>query len=105
MLRLNRTPDRADIRRVEPPKGRPVGIIAFIFVGAIAGYLGRLIMPGRQQMGCLGTTLLGMAGSLVGGTLAALIFEGDLDISASGIIGAIIGTLIMLFVLERTGKI
>jgi len=82
-----------------------VGIIAFIIVGAIAGYLGRLLMPGKQQMGCLATTALGMAGSLVGGTLASLIFEGNLDISASGIIGAIIGTLIVLFVMERTGKI
>lgn len=82
-----------------------MGIIAFIIVGAIAGYLGRLLMPGKQQMGCLATTALGMAGSLVGGTLASLIFEGNLDISASGIIGAIIGTLIVLFVMERTGKI
>lgn len=82
-----------------------MGIIAFIIVGAIAGYLGRLLMPGKQQMGCLATTLLGMAGSLVGGTLASLIFAGDLDIGAAGIIGAIIGTLIVLFVLERTGKV
>jgi uncharacterized membrane protein YeaQ/YmgE (transglycosylase-associated protein family) len=82
-----------------------VGIIAFIFVGAIAGYLGRLLMPGEQRMGCLGTTLLGMAGSLVGGTLASLIFGEGFAISAAGIIGAIIGTLIVLFVLERSGKV
>ena len=82
-----------------------MGLIAFVIVGAIAGYLGRLLMPGEQRMGCIGTTALGMAGSLVGGTLGSLVFEGDLDISAAGILGAIIGTLLVLFVLERTGRI
>lgn len=82
-----------------------MGLIAFVVIGAIAGYLGRLLMPGEQRLGCIGTTVLGMAGSLVGGTLGALIFGGDLDISAAGIIGAIIGTLIVLFVLERTGRV
>lgn len=82
-----------------------MGLIAFVLVGAVAGYLGRLLMPGEQRMGCLGTTALGMVGSLVGGTLGALIFEGDLDIGAAGLIGAIIGTLIVLFVLERTGRV
>lgn len=82
-----------------------MGLIAFVLVGAIAGYLGRLLMPGEQRMGCLGTTALGMAGSLVGGTLGALIFEGDLDISAAGIIGAVIGTLIVLAIMQRTGRV
>lgn len=82
-----------------------MGLIVFIIVGAIAGYLGRLLMPGEQRMGCLGTTALGMAGSLVGGTLGSLLFQGDLDISAAGIIGAVIGTLIVLFALERMGHV
>jgi uncharacterized membrane protein YeaQ/YmgE (transglycosylase-associated protein family) len=50
------------------------------------------------------TALLGMAGSLVGGILGSLIFERDLDLSAAGFIGSIIGVLIVLFIMERMGK-
>jgi uncharacterized membrane protein YeaQ/YmgE (transglycosylase-associated protein family) len=81
-----------------------VGIIGFIIIGIIAGYLGRLLMPGKQKMGFLQTMLLGMGGSLVGGILGSLIFEGDLDLSAAGFIGSIIGVLIVLFIMERMGR-
>jgi uncharacterized membrane protein YeaQ/YmgE (transglycosylase-associated protein family) len=80
-------------------------ILGFILLGIVAGYLGRLIMPGKQKMGFVATTVLGMVGSVVGGLLGSLIFEGDLDLSPAGFIGAIVGVLIVLFVLERTGRI
>lgn len=79
-------------------------ILGFILLGIVAGYLGRLIMPGKQQMGFIATTVLGMVGSVVGGLLGSLIFEGDLDLSPAGFIGAIIGVLIVLFVMGRLGK-
>jgi uncharacterized membrane protein YeaQ/YmgE (transglycosylase-associated protein family) len=79
-------------------------ILGFILLGIVAGYLGRLIMPGKQKMSFVQTALLGMAGSLVGGVLGSLIFEGDLDLSAAGFIGSIIGVLIVLFIMERMGK-
>jgi uncharacterized membrane protein YeaQ/YmgE (transglycosylase-associated protein family) len=82
-----------------------VAIIGFIILGIIAGFIGRALMPGKQKMGLLQTMLLGMAGSLVGGTLAALLFEGDLDLSPSGFIGSVIGVLIVLFVMQRMGKV
>jgi uncharacterized membrane protein YeaQ/YmgE (transglycosylase-associated protein family) len=81
-----------------------VGIIGFIILGIIAGYLGRLLMPGRQKMGFLATALLGMVGSVVGGTIASLLFEGDLDLSAAGFIGSIVGVIIVLIIMQATGK-
>jgi uncharacterized membrane protein YeaQ/YmgE (transglycosylase-associated protein family) len=82
-----------------------VGLIGFIILGAIAGYLGRALLPGRQRMGCLATTGLGMLGSVVGGTLGSLIFEGDLDLSAAGFLGSIIGVVIVLLILGRAGRV
>ncbi|MEX1177090.1 MAG: GlsB/YeaQ/YmgE family stress response membrane protein [Nitriliruptor sp.] len=82
-----------------------LSIIGFILIGIIAGYLGRLLMPGEQKMGFLATALLGMVGSLVGGTLAALIFGGGLELSAAGIIGSIIGVLIVLLVMMKMDKV
>jgi uncharacterized membrane protein YeaQ/YmgE (transglycosylase-associated protein family) len=82
-----------------------MGLLAFILVGIVAGYLGRLIMPGEQKMGFVATAGLGMAGSLVGGTLASLVFGEGLALGGAGILGSIIGVLIVLFVLERLGKV
>jgi uncharacterized membrane protein YeaQ/YmgE (transglycosylase-associated protein family) len=81
-----------------------MGIIAFIFIGIIAGYLARLLTPGKQKMGFLATAAVGMVGSVIGGTLGSLIFEGDLDLSAAGFIGSLIGTIILLAILTRMGK-
>ena len=51
------------------------GFILAIFVGGlIVGALGRLIVPGRQQIGVLATAALGIAGSIVGGLIGRLIF-------------------------------
>ena len=41
-------------------------IIAAIIIGIIAGYLGRLLLPGRDPMGFVQTVILGIVGSLVG---------------------------------------
>lgn len=74
-----------------------MSIIAFIVLGLIAGFLARAIMPGRQSMGVLATTLLGMVGSVLGGCIGSLI-SGDrvFDLHAAGLIGSIIGALIVL---------
>lgn len=80
-----------------------MGIIAFLIMGLIAGFVARLLMPGPDPMGWLGTMVLGIVGSFVGGTLAALIFGGSLDISASGLVGSIIGALLVLWAWRQWG--
>ena len=77
-----------------------MGFIGFLIVGLIAGALARLIVPGKDPMGFLGTLLLGVVGSFVGGTLGALI-TGDFDFSAAGIIGSVIGAIIALLIYRR----
>jgi uncharacterized membrane protein YeaQ/YmgE (transglycosylase-associated protein family) len=54
-------------------------------------------------MGWLGTMVLGIVGSLVGGTLAALLFGGTLEISAAGLVGSIIGSIIVLLIWRAIG--
>lgn len=74
-----------------------MSIIAFILLGLVAGFLARAIMPGRQSMGVLATTLLGMVGSLLGGFIGNLL-NGDriFDLHAAGIIGSVIGAIVVL---------
>ena len=76
-----------------------MGPLSWIVLGAVAGYIARLLAPGRGVHGCLPTIALGVVGLLVGGTLANLIFDERWDISAAGIVGSIIGSLLVLVVL------
>ena len=50
-----------------------MGIIMFLVLGLVAGLLARAIMPGRQSMGLLATTVVGMVGSFIGGFVSSLI--------------------------------
>jgi uncharacterized membrane protein YeaQ/YmgE (transglycosylase-associated protein family) len=75
-----------------------MGLILFLLIGLVAGFIARALVPGPDPMGWLGTMVLGIVGSFVGGTLAALLFGGTLEISASGLIGSIIGAIIVLLV-------
>ena len=75
-----------------------MGLILFLLIGLVAGFIARALVPGPDPMGWLGTMVLGLVGSFVGGTLAALLFGGTLEISASGLIGSIIGAIIVLLV-------
>lgn len=78
-------------------------VIWFLLIGLIAGFIARALVPGPDPMGWLGTMVLGIVGSLVGGTLAALLFGGTLALSAAGIIGSIIGAIIVLIVWRQVG--
>ena len=47
-----------------------------VITGLIIGGLGRLVLPGRQEIGFLATALVGIAASLLGGILANLFDAG-----------------------------
>ena len=76
-------------------------IVMLVVVGLIAGAIARLLMPGRDPIGLLGTILLGVAGSFVGGFLENLLFYHKLAphrFHFAGIIGSIIGAVITLLI-------
>lgn len=79
------------------------GLIVFLVIGLIAGFIARALVPGPDPMGWLGTMILGIVGSFVGGTLAALIFGGTLTLSAAGFVGSIIGAIIVLLIWRAMG--
>ena len=54
-------------------------IIYLFFIWIVAGYLARLLVPGRQDLGFWRTVLLGVIGSFVGGFIGYLIFSHDLS--------------------------
>ncbi|MFF7969386.1 GlsB/YeaQ/YmgE family stress response membrane protein [Streptomyces sp. NPDC007903] len=52
-----------------------MGIFAWIILGLLAGALAKLILPGRDPGGCIGTTVIGIAGAFIGGWLSAKLFD------------------------------
>jgi len=81
-------------------------IIILIVIGFIVGLVARLLVPGRDNIGFLGTTLLGIAGSFVGGFLWELIEYHTIETShfrSVGIIGSILGAIVVLLLLRVTG--
>jgi uncharacterized membrane protein YeaQ/YmgE (transglycosylase-associated protein family) len=81
-------------------------IVWLAVIGLIAGALARLLVPGRQNIGILATMVIGIVGSFVGGFLGYVLFHHDAQNGAlqpSGIIGSVIGAIIVLLVVVRTG--
>jgi len=56
-----------------------VGILGWILLGLLAGAIAKLILPGDDPGGIIVTTLIGIAGAIVGGLIASALDIGDLD--------------------------
>jgi uncharacterized membrane protein YeaQ/YmgE (transglycosylase-associated protein family) len=81
-------------------------IIVLLVVGFIVGAIARLLMPGRDPLGMLGTIVLGVAGSFVGGFLQNLVQYHSLSVHSFhpvGLIGSVIGAWVLLLLLRLTG--
>ncbi|MGH2492134.1 MAG: GlsB/YeaQ/YmgE family stress response membrane protein [Candidatus Limnocylindria bacterium] len=74
----------------------PATLIVWLLAGLIVGFLARVLVPGPDPMGWIGTIVLGIVGSLVGGFLANLLFTGQAIVQPAGWIGSIVGAVIAL---------
>ncbi len=75
-----------------------MGILSWIVLGAIAGFLANMIVGGRE--GVIGTIILGIVGAVVGGYIAASVFhKGDVNgVNIESIFIAVLGAILVLFV-------
>jgi uncharacterized membrane protein YeaQ/YmgE (transglycosylase-associated protein family) len=90
-----------------------MSIIAWLVLGAIAGYLAGFLVKGDESLGVIGHIVLGIVGALVGGFLAGVLLgtnpiDGALDLSSivAATIGAIIVVVVASLVMRttRTGR-
>jgi uncharacterized membrane protein YeaQ/YmgE (transglycosylase-associated protein family) len=84
-----------------------MSIIAWIVVGAIAGYLAGFLVKGDEGLGIIGHIVLGIVGALVGGFLANLLLNKDMTsgINIETIVVATIGAVITVLVVSAvTGR-
>jgi uncharacterized membrane protein YeaQ/YmgE (transglycosylase-associated protein family) len=77
---------------------------AWILIGLIAGALAGWFVPGRQRMGCLGTTVVGIIGGLLGGWIwTALLGQNQAGGLLGAILLAVLGAALVLLVLRAVG--
>ena len=88
-----------------------MGIIAFIILGLLAGIIAKAILPGEDPGGVIVTIIVGVAGALLGGFLASVIFDAhpldeffDISTWLTAIVGSIILLLIYRAVAGRPGR-
>jgi uncharacterized membrane protein YeaQ/YmgE (transglycosylase-associated protein family) len=82
-----------------------MGILSWIVVGVIAGFLARVVVKGGGY-GCIGDVIIGMIGGLLGGFIASYFFHiGDpmSGINPTSILIAFLGAVLLLLVLRLLG--
>ncbi len=89
-----------------------MGIISWLVVGAVAGYLAGLLVKGDESFGLIGHIVLGIVGAIVGGFIAGALTGGDYitGFNVSTVVVAVIGAVIAVVVWNaitgrtRTGR-
>lgn len=74
-----------------------------IVIGLIVGLFARALMPGKDPMGLILTTLLGIGGALLGGFLGkalGIYQEGQ----RAGFLMSLIGAMILLFIYHHVKR-
>jgi uncharacterized membrane protein YeaQ/YmgE (transglycosylase-associated protein family) len=90
-----------------------MSIVAWIVLGAVAGYLAGFLVKGDEGLGVVGHIVLGIVGAVVGGFVAGALFnvdpiEGALD--TASVVTAVIGAVLVVMVVStlmgrsRTGR-
>ena len=76
------------------------GLIGTVIIGFIVGVIAKLIMPGKENIGLIMTTVLGIAGSLVASYAGQLIGWYQAG-QGAGLIGSIVGAFAVLWIYLR----
>jgi uncharacterized membrane protein YeaQ/YmgE (transglycosylase-associated protein family) len=79
-------------------------MIGFLVAGVIIGALARALLPGRQYLSLPMTLLLGVVGSLIGGTIAWILGTGSIwELNILGFVLSTVVAIAFLVVGERSG--
>jgi uncharacterized membrane protein YeaQ/YmgE (transglycosylase-associated protein family) len=77
-----------------------MGILWTIVIGLIVGVIAKLLHPGRDSLGFLGTILLGIAGSFLAGFLGQAMGWYQAG-EGAGLIASVLVAILLLFIFSR----
>ena len=83
-----------------------MGILSWIILGALSGWIASLILKTNAEQGALGNIIMGIVGALIGGFLGSWLFGVDISgINITSVLLAVLGALVFAFALSLiTGK-
>jgi uncharacterized membrane protein YeaQ/YmgE (transglycosylase-associated protein family) len=73
-------------------------ILVYIVVGAVVGIVARLLMPGRDPVGFIGTIVIGIVGAVIGGYAWRALFKNTEGVEW---IGSILVAMLLLWIYRQ----
>lgn len=77
-----------------------MGILWTILIGFVIGVIAKFLMPGKDPGGFIITTVIGIAGSWVGGWISAMLG----GTGSVGWIGSVLGAMLLLWIYRMMNK-
>lgn len=79
-----------------------MGILSWLLFGLLAGAVARLVVPGRQAIGCLATLAVGIVGALIGGLIGQVLFGHKIQFGwdLAPFLLAVAGAVVLLLALD-----
>jgi uncharacterized membrane protein YeaQ/YmgE (transglycosylase-associated protein family) len=78
-----------------------MGIIVWIILGGIAGWIASMITGANAQMGVMANIIVGILGALIGGFIFSALGGGDVNgFNLWSLFVAIVGSVILLWVIR-----
>jgi uncharacterized membrane protein YeaQ/YmgE (transglycosylase-associated protein family) len=79
-----------------------LNVLSWILFGLVAGAVARLVVRGRQEIGCLATIAVGMVGALIGGVIGEVVLGDDVRFrwDLGPFLLAVAGSVVLLLGLE-----
>lgn len=78
-----------------------MGLLAWIVLGGLSGWIASIIMKRNDQMGCITNIVVGVLGALIGGWVASLLGFGTVtSFSLYGVVVAVLGAVALLAVVN-----
>ena len=79
-----------------------MNILSWILFGLVAGAIARLLVRGRQEIGCLATIAVGIAGALIGGLIGEVVLGEEVRFrwDLGPFLLAVAGSVVLLLALE-----
>lgn len=82
-----------------------MGIIIWIIVGGIIGWVASLLTKKDSQMGIIANIIVGIVGSFVGGWIASMVGYGSFgSFDIIGLLFALLGAVIVIVVIDFVKK-
>jgi uncharacterized membrane protein YeaQ/YmgE (transglycosylase-associated protein family) len=83
-----------------------LSLLLFLLVfGMAVGWIAQLVVNGFDtRVNWPEALITGIAGSFVGGIIASLIFDGELKLRPSGIIGSVVGAILLVLIVNRVRR-